>query len=129
MSIVSGGSIQLNSNLISASHSTLDDSSIYFNIIQPPQNGIRIILKEDSPSLSSFSSLVNFTQKQINERSIWLEHTPINEKQSWDVIGLNLRIIGEDGKILDSGNYFLKEFLIKKFKNFFRPFPCINYQN
>ncbi|CAK5036500.1 unnamed protein product [Meloidogyne enterolobii] len=93
LSIVSGGSTQLNSNLISTSHSTLDDSSIYFNIIQPPQNGIRIILKEDSPSISPFSSLANFTQKQINEGSIWLEHTPINEKQSWDVIGHSLVLI------------------------------------
>uniref|UniRef100_A0A1I8B8G7 Cadherin domain-containing protein n=1 Tax=Meloidogyne hapla TaxID=6305 RepID=A0A1I8B8G7_MELHA len=114
LSIVSGGTLQLNSNYISASHSKLSDSSIYFNIIQYPQNGIRIILKEDikthlttSPSLPSFSSLVNFTQKQINEGSIWLEHAPINEKQSWDIIGIKLEVVGNDGKILDSGNYLM----------------------
>ncbi|KAF7630982.1 hypothetical protein Mgra_00008756 [Meloidogyne graminicola] len=109
--LVSGGTLQLNSNLISTSHSILSDSSIFYKIIQTPQNGVNFIFKEEgevinNKSFSSFPLILNFTQEDINKGFIWLEHNLINEKQLWNVIGIQLTTFVNEQLILDSGKFF-----------------------
>jgi hypothetical protein len=104
LSIVSGGIVRLNPKLLSASHPALPASSIFFQIVQHPRNGIRLAFSPSNASSSAQANLTTkFSQQQINEETVLIEHVPIDESRRWDLIGLRLMEEGnaQNGYLLD----------------------------
>jgi hypothetical protein len=72
-------------------------SQIIYRVVQPPGIGIRILLtssNQTSSNSNAQSNLLEFSQWQINEGQVLLEHTPLDDAKRWEVIGLQV----EDGQ-------------------------------
>ncbi|KAL3082690.1 hypothetical protein niasHS_010492 [Heterodera schachtii] len=90
--LLSGGSVPFYPADFHASHPSLGPSQIVYRIDQLP-NTLRLSL--NNLSLPLFRQ---FTQLDIDQGRVALEHTPSSEMAKWDVIGLRIGMEGhEDG--------------------------------